>query len=462
MESLSAPVAIFVLNALWQAPLVLVAALAAERLLRRAGAAARHGLLAGALLLAVLLPAASVLPRAIAAPAAKAVSTDASAGDASPWMWSGQRLPAPPELPPIDGRVVNAVAAAYALWVGAWCVSLVRALARTRAIRSSARPVLDPDLGRVAARCARALRVREVPVLASQEVSTPATLGAFRPAVVLPDGLAATHPRAVEAALAHELAHVRRRDYALNLVGELLFIPVSFHPAARVLRRRAAAARELACDELVTERLIGRSDYARSLVAIACATSPTARLGHSLGAAGAGDLEERVKNLLSPTPRLGRGRLAASLAAVIVLLAVTTAAASVYAIRAGEEPVAAADTWIAGTWLVNASRPGDKDDDPKAEEMLRPVLTLRIDGGVLSGTVVFPAVKKTEDGPREVARPEVRVVDPKFDGKTFTFRVHNGEEYLEGVLLRSGDALTGTWVSSKSGRNGTLSMVRTK
>lgn len=56
-------------------------------------------------------------------------------------------------------------------------------------------------------------------------------------------------------AIGHELVHVLRRDYLLNLAYELIYLPLSFHPAAALVRRRINQTRELSCDELVTEKL---------------------------------------------------------------------------------------------------------------------------------------------------------------------------------------------------------------
>src|SRR5258707_14236656 len=65
------------------------------------------------------------------------------------------------------------------------------------------------------------------------------------------------------------MAHIRRHDFSLNVLYELLFLPLSFHPAARLVRRRIGETREIACDEMAAGRVLDASAYARSLLSIA-------------------------------------------------------------------------------------------------------------------------------------------------------------------------------------------------
>ena len=66
--------------------------------------------------------------------------------------------------------------------------------------------------------------------------------------------------------LAHEMAHVARRDFLTNLFCELLSLPISFHPLTYLIKREIDRTRELACDELVTRRVLAPKVYARSLL----------------------------------------------------------------------------------------------------------------------------------------------------------------------------------------------------
>ena len=65
------------------------------------------------------------------------------------------------------------------------------------------------------------------------------TLSRFSPVIVLPERLLQSGPsEELTTALCHEMAHVRRRDCLVNLICEFALLPLVFHPAAWLLRRR--------------------------------------------------------------------------------------------------------------------------------------------------------------------------------------------------------------------------------
>ena len=94
----------------------------------------------------------------------------------------------------------------------------------------------------------------------------PYTIGARRPLIVLPAAFCSAGEEHLLSALGHEMAHVARRDYLTNLLCELALLPISFHPLAFLIKKQIDRARELACDELVSKRLLPPKLYARSLV----------------------------------------------------------------------------------------------------------------------------------------------------------------------------------------------------
>src|SRR5205814_8459680 len=124
-------------------------------------------------------------------------------------------------------------------------------------------------------------------------------------AIVLPEGMfQSTSPQELTAALCHEMAHIRRHDFLMNLVYELALLPLSFHPAARLIKRRIDETRELACDEMAAGRIVNAASYARSLVSLAltvCSLS-SARLlagpGYTLSVFDADVLAQRIIKLL--------------------------------------------------------------------------------------------------------------------------------------------------------------------
>ena len=90
------------------------------------------------------------------------------------------------------------------------------------------------------------VRVRE-----SARIAVPMVVGVLKPVLLLPIGLAANLSiRDVEAVVAHELAHIKRHDYAVNLLQSLMEVLYFFHPALWWLSARVREEREHCCDDL--------------------------------------------------------------------------------------------------------------------------------------------------------------------------------------------------------------------
>lgn len=132
-------------------------------------------------------------------------------------------------------------------------------------------PLLDPDthgelFGLLAEACYR-LEVRMPRVVICQSrMPTPFTLGWRRPTIVVSPELIVSGDRSVlRAALGHEVAHIKRRDYAANwtmlITSDLLF----FLPGVGRLRDLISREREMMCDALCVERLGCAEELARAL-----------------------------------------------------------------------------------------------------------------------------------------------------------------------------------------------------
>jgi uncharacterized membrane protein YkoI len=136
----------------------------------------------------------------------------------------------------------------------------------------------------------------------SETLPVPVTMGLAQPIIILPDELLREgNPELLTSAIGHEFIHVARNDYLLNFLYELLYLPLSFHPAAALLRRRIKQTRELCCDELVAARLLNAEVYARSLLRLA-GSAPTLRrlsVTTTVGIADADILEARIMSLLT-------------------------------------------------------------------------------------------------------------------------------------------------------------------
>ena len=145
------------------------------------------------------------------------------------------------------------------------------------------------------------LRIRRtVQYLQSDRVTSPLTLGWLRPAVLFPTDLLDQLSRAdAVAILAHELAHVRRHDFAVNLLQTFLTLFFFYHPAVWWMNQRIAEEREHCCDDLALAATQGRGiDYARTLVRLReVALLPQPALAMKAG--GAGGLLLRVRRAVN-------------------------------------------------------------------------------------------------------------------------------------------------------------------
>jgi len=157
-----------------------------------------------------------------------------------------------------------------------------------------------------------------VGLLRSWTVDAPMVIGWIRPVILVPAAaLAGMDPAALEAVLAHELAHVRRHDYLVNLMQSMVEALFFYHPAAWWVSRQIRTERENCCDDAAVEVCGDPILYARALERLEdLRQSLEPNPGLALAANG-GILMNRIKRLilpnLPPSP-LGRAGLLAVLA----------------------------------------------------------------------------------------------------------------------------------------------------
>src|SRR5262249_24464588 len=183
--------------------------------------------------------------------------------------------------------------------------------------------------------CQAALGISRARIMCSTSLAVPITVGIRDPLVILPEELLQEADRDVlTSAIGHELVHVLRRDYLLNLLYEFIALPLAFHPATALLKRRIRETRELGCDELVADRLLEPAAYARSLVQLAGAAitagRPTATI--TIGVGDADILEKRVMTILS-RPKISLRRKNLLLAAAALVFIVSCVVAAPFALR---------------------------------------------------------------------------------------------------------------------------------
>ena len=169
--------------------------------------------------------------------------------------------------------------------------------------------------------CARMRITRAVALVVSDRLSVPVLLGHAKPVVVVPAAaFAGLSPSHLEAILAHELAHVRRHDYLVNLAQSVIETLLFYHPAVWWVSHQVRVAREHCCDDLAVRACGDRRAYIHALLGLEELRAKTAML--ALGAAD-GSLLGRARRLLRPSaPRSDAPRLAASAIVLSVVCAV--------------------------------------------------------------------------------------------------------------------------------------------
>jgi beta-lactamase regulating signal transducer with metallopeptidase domain len=178
------------------------------------------------------------------------------------------------------------------------------------------------DLQMMVARLSRRLHIsRRVNLLLSPGVEVPTVIGWLKPVILVPVGaLAGLSPLQVEAILAHELAHIRRHDYLVNLLQTLLETLLFYHPAVWWLSNRIRNERENCCDDLAVSLCGDPVAYARALADLEEHRGAPVQL---VLAASGGTLLHRVRRLLLPRPASHAGRGPVWLAGATALLLMT-------------------------------------------------------------------------------------------------------------------------------------------
>jgi TonB family protein len=285
-----------------------------DRLLRRAGPQARHRMWVTALLIGFavpLLPAGlltSCFGHAGASDGVGTVTITYRAIVATAGLWT---------VPPL---LYTIAALAYVLTV---LLAMARLLWRwrragTMARRAAAVP-LDASACRLLADAARSFGVAMPEVRCSAETRGPVVLSFPCAMLLVPEGffgiedVEGVRTEDVAAALAHECAHLARRDFAKNLIYECVAAAVAYHPACWLLLRRIGETRELVCDEMAAAALGDRPEYAASLLRLATAMAASAAPGYAggtqaIGVFDANILEERIMRLTMDVPKVTRTR----------------------------------------------------------------------------------------------------------------------------------------------------------
>lgn len=232
------------------------------------------------------------------------------------------------------------------LWLTGVVVLALRLLGGWLHVRGLVRHGWTPDshtYDEIVLRLRSRLRIdRSVQILESAGVRAPAIIGWLRPALLIPASMSCGLTVAqLETILAHELAHVRRHDYAVNLLQSVIETVLFYHPGVWWVSRQIRLEREHCCGDLAVATSGNPRLYASALLELE--TRRLAGVDLAMAATGSGgSLLHRVRRLLTPGASAGRdgSRWPAGVLVLAAILVITGGTRLLNAEPEAGEPIA--------------------------------------------------------------------------------------------------------------------------
>lgn len=247
-------------------------------------------------------------------------------GSPTPTSSQTSEKASPKALGQVNAPTPNIASVLLLLWLlglGWHCVLLLQAWKRAQQLKTSSQPLHDTRLLLYCSELSWRFGLRHVPYLmASEEACSPLLFGIARPTIIFPSPLLnSCPPEQLRLMLAHELAHLKRKDLLWNwlpTIGRVLFF---FHPLLWLAQREWKLVQEMACDEMVILQMnASPSDYGEALLKVSEQWHSTQQ--RSLVTVGVAESFETLKRRLiamkslKPIPR--RKLVAISVAMAIV------------------------------------------------------------------------------------------------------------------------------------------------
>jgi beta-lactamase regulating signal transducer with metallopeptidase domain len=293
------------LQFLWQGLLVGAVYACLRNYMTDAAPQARYLLSLGTLALLALLPVATLIylmgtPQVVPAITGLAAGVHIFTPPPQPTLLEALRT----LLHPLVPWTVPAWSVGVALLGFKSLAGLRRARLLTRQTSHAAPAAWQETVSRLALQVGVRVRVR---LLVTARVAVPCVIGWLKPVILLPPaaltGLTALQ---LEMVLAHELSHIRRYDYLVNLLQVAVETLLFYHPVVRWISRDARRERELCCDDSAVHACGDALHYAHALTDLAAMRSGD--VSPAMGVTG-GDLAMRVERLITPHHAPGAPRI---------------------------------------------------------------------------------------------------------------------------------------------------------
>ncbi len=425
-----------VLNAFLQIALFAIVAAVFSRLVAKARAKHQYSFYLTVLLFCLAAPVINTLWQSpstvVAEKSQQQVPSDAGGANHRFWSWQGHS----------KQHKQFTIAPGFQSWiVGIWGVFVLLRLARfSRAVHRVHRLRRDASVFSPA-QVGMASQIIEakyrVALLESTAIDDPVTVGVFHPAILLPSKvLPDLGEQELSAILAHEYGHIRRRDFPVHILCELISLPVAWHPGIGYLMSKIAQTRELACDDYAAARFGKRRSYANTLLHLAslCLHVPRGNAA-GLGIFDGDNLETRIMMLTEKTLSLSRTGVIGLALATSITFGAGAVLAHAMSLQASSAPSNTAEKF-AGTWhwmfdgrsfatmilvrsgsgftgSVTGSRIALNGDggllraDPSEDSAPKPITKARLEGSALHITVMdgFEFIVTLKDDPHAEIQP---------------------------------------------------------
>jgi beta-lactamase regulating signal transducer with metallopeptidase domain len=287
-----------------KATVAMLLALAITVASRHARASLRHAIYSALFVFLLLLPfSPRLLPHLdVRVPVRAAVSATEAPAIVSQVQQTAQQKTSPAAPAKRSFRWTDSLGYLYLAGVGLLLASLATSVLRLRRVAAGGEVWLDGTRLATDVACASQIR-RAVLVVLSDEVEVPMTFGFRRATILLPTDAEQWDDDSLRRALRHELEHVRRDDWFLQLLARVSCAFYWPHPLVWMVWRRFCVEAERTCDDAVVDTF-EPSSYAAQLVALARTLSRKRHLP-ALAMASPTRLTERVHAILDPTIRRG-------------------------------------------------------------------------------------------------------------------------------------------------------------
>lgn len=182
-----------------------------------------------------------------------------------------------------------------------YTLKLVYELKRVRSLRGQGVQPAEGALQLKIEQLARQIGLSRAPqLLISLKAKTPMAIGILKPVVLLPFTMATNlTSQQIEMLLLHELAHIRRHDYAVNLLQSIAELVLFYHPAVRWISTQVRNEREYCSDDVALHHCQNPLAYAHTLADTAELCRHHHHIPQMAVAASGGDLKGRIERIVA-------------------------------------------------------------------------------------------------------------------------------------------------------------------